>query len=188
MHQQELDRLLQRVSRIVAALDAASARASTGGGPALSSAVLDTCWAAVGVASALTLAVAEDELWPDLSGLLGVWQHLRVAVRGVADSGLVDTGPPLVLLEQTLAALSDVSRLVTAAETAQRDLALRSGDRQAAAVLHTTLEDLEGCADRHLMCCLASPVPGHLEAAHAVLTAVAARAARERRLAARRRP
>jgi hypothetical protein len=181
----DLAGLVNRLHRIAAAIDLGCDTPSVDGRPEVRAAMVDTCWESVRVAVALTHGVAEDDLWTGLPLLLDVWASVDARAGRVR---LVDAGavPAAASARSWADGLAELADAVAEVDAAQLAAVARPRDRAAATRAATAVAGLEGAADRLFVAALLDDVAGRVDASLAVLTAAAARAARERRTTARR--
>jgi hypothetical protein len=187
---EDLRVLLARLDRIAAAIDVGCDRIDAGpegtATPAVRDAMVETCWEAVRLGHLLTRDVAYDDLWGGLEPLVGIWRRIDAQAARVR---LVDLrAVPASSLARTVAdGLAALRAAVAELDDAQLQAVARPRDRVASRRAEAAIDGLEASADRAFVAALLDDRHGRLDSALAVLTSVAARAARERATASARR-
>lgn len=187
MIHQDLQTLLDRLDRITHALDLgcealrrqAPSRTDRS---AVAEALVETCWESVRLGHELVQRLAYDDLWGDLELLLHCWQAIEVQAHQAHDALGVARAVdgPLEVACDVVVSLRAIIHAVAAIDAAQLQATARPRDAVALAQASAAIAQLEGAADRNFMDSLTADEFGRLDAAMALLTTIAARAARER--------
>lgn len=181
--------ILARLDRIWRAVDIAGeamAGRSEDVADQLGSALVDTVEEAVTLAHTLTVIVAYDDFWSDIDGLIDRWRQVESAALQAQPLDYAVTAALGVATEarRTLQTIRDAALLV---DRAQVGLAAHPRDAAARGLLLTALAEMQQAADQAFVSALGHDHLGRLDAAMAVLTAVAARCGRERHVTRPRR-
>lgn len=184
MLDQDLQTLLDRLDRISHALDLGceSLRRRSGGHsdrPDVELALVETCWESVRLGHELVRRLAYDDLWCDLELLLHCWRSIAARAheaRGVA----LAAGEAMEAAREVVTALRVILDAVAEIDTTQLEATARPRDPAACTRATAAIGHLEGAADRYFMDSLTADEHGRLDAALALLTTIAARAALER--------
>jgi hypothetical protein len=176
---QDLDELLNRLDRLDRALDMGCTSLGINPRPEVAGAVIDTCWEAVRLGHELTRRLAYDDLWSDLDTLVTVWGEIAAMTDRVRrlEPRALDVTQVASAQQQSL---QMVERDVAALDAAQLEVSLRPRDPQALDRARVAIAVLEANADRCFVEALGDDRHGSLDAAMALLTTIASRAARER--------
>jgi hypothetical protein len=179
---EDLKGLIGRLDRIAAAIDAAlevGGEVSGATPPEVLDAMVDTCWESVRIGNVLTRSLAYADLWNDLDVLVHLWRRIDAQAGRVrlADARAV---PAASLSRSLVDGLRAIADAVAELDDAQLVAVARPRDREAVGRADTAIAALEAAADRLFVAALLDDRHGRLDAALAVLTTVAARAARER--------
>ncbi|WP_370326974.1 hypothetical protein [Euzebya sp.] len=185
MRDDDLTAVLDRLDRIARALDVGCTSLGHTYRDEVARVLLETCWEGIALAHGLTLEVAYHDLFGDIDALCAVWaqvaeQTAQVHAVEPAARDAVDT------CRTTAAAVEALRAGASAVDDAQLQVTARPRDRHAARDATIAIRRLEATADCLFVDALADDRHGRLDAAMAVLTTVAARAARERAAVARR--
>lgn len=172
--------LLRRFARMDDIIGLGAAELAGRGESAIAEALAETCVEAVRVAEVALRVAAEDEFWPALAPLAGMWGRLGE----LADLGR-RAGAPVPLeragLDAVARGLHEVGRARRRVQAGLAELAAHPGDRPTGAAVQVAIDDLLRTGDALVLEALAVEGTGRLDATVAVLTAVAAAAGRARR-------
>ncbi|MEE8601663.1 hypothetical protein [Euzebya tangerina] len=182
---EDLRTLIDRLERIDRAVDLACVSLERHYSPQIADALTDTCTEAVSLGHELTMRVFYDEPWSRLDTLHQIWVFVHTMIRRVAGHG-VDTMDTMLVSDATRDGLATLCIATAALETAGLQVATTPRDATALRAASQAITDLAAAADHVFMTAvtaMAGPEArgvSRLDAAYAILTATAARAARER--------
>lgn len=182
---EDLRTLIDRLERIDRAVDLACVSLERRYSPQIADALTDTCAEAISLGHELTMRVFYDEPWSRLDTLHQIWVSVHAMIRRVASHG-VDTVDTMLVADATRHGMATLCIATAALETAGLRVAATPRDLDAVRAASSAITDLATAADDVFMTAVtASDAPdlqrvSRLDAAYAILTATAARAARER--------
>ncbi|MGI9017210.1 MAG: hypothetical protein ACR2HR_08935 [Euzebya sp.] len=183
---EDLNTLLTRLDRIARAQDLGCTSIRHNYRPEVAAALVETCWEGVRLGHELTRRLAYDDLWSDLDTLLNVWQQIASQTGRVAQLEIAAVEVAEVT-QELMTSFVCISQAVAAMDDAQLRVRARPRDQQAMSTATAAIRTLEGFADRLFVDALSEDHEGRLDAAMALLTAIASRAARERAAVSSRR-
>ncbi|MBA2578618.1 MAG: hypothetical protein H0V05_18580 [Euzebyaceae bacterium] len=170
----------ERFERIEHAVALGLAQLRRGPRPAVAAALGDTVVEAARVCETGLLLAAEDDLWSWLCPATALWDRLGALTSSVQAAGLAVPEPE--------APQAEVAGLLRRLHSARDELSDRLAafdryprDRATAAGLDVAIADLQAAGDRMVAIALETDGTTRLDAAVAVLTAVAATAGRAHR-------
>ncbi len=187
MLHEDLQTLIDRLDRIHGALQLGCDSLVGGHRAEVADAMVDTMWESVRIAHEMTRRLAYDDLWNDLTTIVAVWRRVEDDAQRLRTHDV--RAVTMVGLSQMVAdGLARIAEAVDELDAAQLITVARPRDADAARRAVRAIDDLEAAADRFFVGALLDEAHGRVDAALAVLTTVAARAARERAAGGARRP
>lgn len=174
----DLETLMDRLDRIQGAVELGCISVGHAYREEVATALVDTCWEGIRLGHELTRRLAYDGFWGDLDTLAEVWLSIGAQTAAVTPVH-PDAARAATVVDDTEFGLAAITSAVASMDQALGRWASDPNPSLRQAALRT-VATLEAQADRFFMRALAADVYGRLDAAHAVLTTVAARAARER--------
>ena len=184
----DLRSLVDRLERIDRAVDLACLSLERHDSPEIVDALADTCGEALRLGHELTLRVWYDEPWNELDTLHQIWVGIHATVSRITAIG-VDARDGLIVAEALRYGMATLCIRTAALDAAQLQVLAAPGDATSISSAADAIDQLESAADTLFIAAVAAdlvepPSAGaevtRLDAAHAVLTSTAARAARER--------
>lgn len=145
----------------------------------VANALVDTCWEGIRLGHELTRRLAYDDFWGDLDTLAEVWLSIGSQTAAVTPVH-PEAAQAATVVDDIEFGMAAITSAVLTMNEALVPCTSRPGDPSSQAEALRAIATLEAQADRFFMRALADDRYGRLDAAFAVLTTVAARAARER--------